>query len=354
VPAPTGVMGTALQTTADKKKTNSESEGEDSLPPETGSRVWLYDVDGEDAPIRLDGGDIQPPTDDQMLWIDVDWGSTEQLQGLWDQIGIRDQIGSFDTTRERPQVVHHNGLLQLNVFALRDDSELDPIALLCLVGTNWIVTVHDGELDLVDKFNKPFHGETNLGALDGPTFLSLVLDWQVTGYFKAIETLQADIDRLDEELLQHSPDQDALLDRLLGLRRRVRRLRQTLAPHRDVLGLLSHPESDAAVGSAAAPNYQRTSERLERALDSVDTAREMIVGSFDIFMSRTAQATNDLIKRLTIVSVLLLPAVVIAGIMGMNFKVAIFDWPWMFWVTLGLMALLAAATLIVARRRNWI
>ena len=36
-----------------------------------------------------------------------------------------------------------------------------------------MVTVHQGELDLVDGFNKPFHGETRLGDLDGPTFLSL-------------------------------------------------------------------------------------------------------------------------------------------------------------------------------------
>jgi magnesium transporter len=324
------------------------------VPTDSGSRIWLYDVDGKDAPVRLDVGDIPEPTNEQMLWIDVDSGSRDELQKLWDQLEISDEIKRFDAIRERPQVVHHNGLLQLNVFALRNDSELDAIPLLCLVGTNWIVTAHDGELDLVDKFNKPFHGETNLGALDGPAFLSLVLDWQLNGYFKAIETLQADIDRLDEELLQHAPDQDALLDRLLGLRKRVRKLRQTLSPHRDVLGLLSHPDSDAAVGSASAPNYQRLLERLERALDSVDTAREMIAGSFDIFMSRTSQATNEIMKRLTIVSVLLLPAVVIAGIMGMNFKVAMFEWPWMFWVTVGSMAVLATVTLIVARRRRWV
>ncbi|HEX2152490.1 MAG TPA: CorA family divalent cation transporter [Acidimicrobiia bacterium] len=54
-------------------------------------------------------------------------------------------------------------------------------------------------------------------------------------------------------------------------------------------------------------NYQRLAERLERALDAVDTTREMVVGSFDIFMTRTAQETNDIMKRLTIISVLLLP-----------------------------------------------
>ena len=189
------------------------------------------------------------------------------------------------------------------------------------------MTLHEGELDLVDEFDKPFHGDTRLGDLTGPSFLSLVLDWQISGYFGVIERLQAEIDRLDEELLTQSPDEEDLLERLQALRTRVRKLRSTLSSHRDVLGLLSHPRSDVVIGAEAVEDYKRLEERLQQAIDTVDTAREMIVGSFDIFMTRTAQATNDIMKRLTIVSVLLLPSVVLAGIMGMNFKVGVFEQP---------------------------
>jgi Mg2+ and Co2+ transporter CorA len=37
----------------------------------------------------------------------------------------------------------------------------------------------------------------------------------------------------------------------------------------------------------------------------------------------------------------------------MNFKVSMFERPWMFWVTLGLMAALAGVTLLIAKRRHW-
>ena len=256
---------------------------------------------------------------------------------------------------DRPALIQHDGILQLAVTVLQNESDLEPMTLHCLVGPNWVVTVHRGEMDLVDGFNKPFHGETRLGDLDGPTFLSLVLDWQVSGYFKIIEGLQGDIDHLDEgsadEVLRRGGQ---FLERLQEFRRRVRMLRNTLSAHREVLGLLSHPRSDAVVGADAAGDYQRLEGRLQQAIDAVDTAREMIVGSFDIFMSRTSQATNDIMKRLTIVSVLLLPAAALAGIMGMNFKVAIFEWSWMFWVTIGLMLGIAGVTLVVAKRRNWL
>ena len=328
---------------------------EESAEAQNGSaRIWLYDVDGEDAPIRLGEGEIPEPTDEQILWVDVDLESTDALAPLWDRLGIADRIAKLDTTRQRPQLDQHDGLTQLNVLALKPEGEFETVPLHCLVSSNWIVTLHVGELDLVDEFNKPLHGETRLGALDGPGFLAMMLDWQLNGYFQAVEDVQTDIDHLDERLLQHSPDEEALLTELLGLRRRVRKLRQTLVPHREVLSLLSNPDSDLVVGSDASAKYQRVSERLERALDAVDTSREMIVGSFDVFMSRTAQATNEIMKRLTLVSVLLLPAAAIAGIMGMNFKVPLFDLPWMFWVTIGAMLTLAGSTLVAARRWGWI
>ena len=321
-------------------------------------RLWLYDREGEDAPLPLEVSRLPDPRDDQLLWADVDLETAESLGDLWDKLGVSEIIPRLAESGDRPRVIRHTGLTQLNLYAVGDGSEFEPMPLYCLVGANWIVTLHQGELDLVDEFNEPFYGDTLLGELDGPAFLSIVLDWLLGGYFAVIEELQADIDHLDEDLLQHSPREVTgevmFLQKLQALRRRVRDLRQTLSLHRDVFALLSHPESHTVVGSDAVSDYERLTERLQLALGDVDTTREMIVGSFDIFMTRTAQATNNIMKRLTIVSVLLLPAGVIAGIMGMNFDLAIFDWPWMFWVTLGAIATMASITLAVAKRQKWI
>jgi magnesium transporter len=313
----------------------------------------MYSRDGEDAPVEIESP-LPEPGEDQLLWADVDLESRSDLNPLWEKLNIESLVQGLDERRDRPALIQHNGIMQLAVIVYGSESDLEPITLHCLVGANWVVTLHQDELDLVDEFNKPFNGETLLGDLDGPTFLSLILDWQLSVYFKIIEGLQSDIDRLDEDLLTKSPDEDTLLERLQSFRRRVRTLRNTLSAHREVLGLLSHPRSDAVVGADSAGEYQRLEGRLQQAIDAVDTAREMIVGSFDIFMTRTSQATNDIMKRLTIVSVLLLPAAALAGIMGMNFKVAIFEWSWMFWVTVGLMLAVAGVTLVVARRRNWL
>jgi magnesium transporter len=57
---------------------------------------------------------------------------------------------------------------------------------------------------------------------------------------------------------------------------------------------------------------------------------------------------------LTLVTVMLLPATVLGGIMGMNFRVGFFGQAWLFWVVVAVMVGVAAALAAVARRRHWV
>jgi magnesium transporter len=79
-----------------------------------------------------------------------------------------------------------------------------------------------------------------------------------------------------------------------------------------------------------------------------------LVGSVDLYLGRSSQRTNDVMKVLTLVSAIALPAVVLAGIMGMNFKPSFFDDPNNFWVVVGVMIAFALAILGTARLRHWI
>lgn len=329
-----------------------KAESESSAAPQ-GCRVALY-TEGEQEPaVEKDCFPLPRPSDRQMLWVDVDLDGTVDLDRLWGELGAEGVIAPGGDP-VGPAVVHQNGVMQLTLTVHGDGPELNPTTVHCVVADNWLATMHRGPLGIVDDFNRPYDGRARIGDLDGPTFLSLVLDWQLNGYFQLIDDLQADIDQLDEQLLLGADDQQEMLKRLHGLRARVRVLRSTLGPHRQVFGPLGHPESDNVLGADIALDYQRLEERLQQALDGLDTARDMIVGSFDIFMTRTAQTTNDIMKRLTVVSVLLLPAVVIAGIMGMNFKVGFFSYSWIFWVVLGLMGALAGLTLWIGKRNKWL
>ncbi len=89
-------------------------------------------------------------------------------------------------------------------------------------------------------------------------------------------------------------------------------------------------------------------------MEAAREAKESTRGSFDLLVARIGQRTNDIVKLLTLVTVILLPASVLAGVMGMNFKVGLFDLVWMFWVVIGAMLGIAVLVLSIARNRHWI
>lgn len=95
-------------------------------------------------------------------------------------------------------------------------------------------------------------------------------------------------------------------------------------------------------------------DRLEQTVESVENARELLIGTLDVYMASSAQRTNEVMKALTILSAILLPSVVIAGVMGMNFKMEFFDDTSNFWLAIGSMFGLAVIVLGFSRWRGWI
>jgi Mg2+ and Co2+ transporter CorA len=95
-------------------------------------------------------------------------------------------------------------------------------------------------------------------------------------------------------------------------------------------------------------------ERFEQAMAATDVTRDALSGSFDLLMSRVAQRTNDTVRVLTVVSVSLLPATLVTGVMGMNFHPSFFDHPGNFWLTLAAITVVVAGVLVTARRRHWV
>jgi hypothetical protein len=113
-------------------------------------------------------------------------------------------------------------------------------------------------------------------------------------------------------------------------------------------------EFDRLSTSESAEAFRTLADRASTSIATVEGAREMLLGSFEILMTRSAQKTNDIVKVLTIITVLLLPSTLIAGVLGMNFHPSFFDTPSLFWVAVGLMIVTMTITLVTIRRRGWL
>jgi Mg2+ and Co2+ transporter CorA len=94
-------------------------------------------------------------------------------------------------------------------------------------------------------------------------------------------------------------------------------------------------------------------DRLDRTIDAVENLRTLLLGTFDLQMARAAKDANDVMKVLTLVSAVFLPAVVLAGVMGMNFPLVFFQDAQNFWIVVAAMVAFAVIIVAIAVKRGW-
>jgi magnesium transporter len=316
-------------------------------------RATLYDSKGEDRQLEL-GADKPPKIgNDRLLWIDLDDRDVADLGRAAAAVGLESEglrRLSREDRRARILRLPDRVVLTLGTIDPKDD-EVHRHELDIVVGANHVITVHDGPLVPLDAFRDEIGHEEELGRLDAASFTAGLIDSVFTSFFQQIESIERDIDALDELAVKANQD-DPFLPKVLTLRRRIARLRRVLAPNREALLPLERP--DFGLRADLGPVWPGIIERLERAIDGVENARDLLVGSFDLYLGRASQRTNDVMKVLTLLSSIALPGVLLAGVMGMNFHPAFFDDPNMFFVVLGVMVVFSLGILGTARWRRWI
>lgn len=156
------------------------------------------------------------------------------------------------------------------------------------------------------------------GADDRPSrLLYLILDTTVDLYFPAIDHYDDVIDTLEDKVIaQPEPD---TLQQVFALKRELIDLRRVLVGTRDAtLHLQRDPQS--IVDPEHQPYVRDIYDHVVRLLDSVETQRDLVNNALDIYLSSVANRTNEVMKVLTVLGTIALPAIAISGIYGMNLK----------------------------------
>jgi magnesium transporter len=297
----------------------------------------------------------------QILWIDlVDASKDETVDVLHAlDLGAPAELKLGDP-EGRPCVEQFERHLRVTAVAV-SDTERDParerIVVDCFLGSNWILTVHGADIAAIDDFRDAAEGKGEVGLLDAPSFLTTLSEWVITSYLRAFDEIEETLDEIDVEAIAHaSKDLEEQLEVLGDARRRVGRLRRTLAPHREVFATLSHSEFDPLSSEASAKRFVALTARVDAALASARDVRDGIASSFDVLIVGTEHRTNEIVKVLTLASILLLPGALLAGIAGMNVNISAhtFVHSPLFWVVVTAIILIAIATLALARLRRWI
>jgi len=318
--------------------------------------AWLFREDAEPGQVSLGEVPTLAADDACFVWVDLsgyepsDLSQVAQLLDLPEaavRVALagwqRPRLGVFRDCFFVAVTVPHGDLAAQHVFA----SELD-----LFVGRNYLVSAHKRPLPFTEPVLARAVQNPALLKLDSAFLLSILIDELLAHFEVLTEGLEDEVEAMEVRAL--TDGSDALLEDLLHLKRFVFAVYRLAGQHRATLEAFLRPDFPLVGGDIIEPYFRDLDERLGRLLDALEAAKESVNGAFDLYVSQVAHRTNDIMKVLTVVSAILLPASVILGFFGTNFESPRLGTTTGFIVMVALIVLTTAAALVLFKRRGWI
>lgn len=293
---------------------------------------------------------------DQLVWVDLQSPQDADLVLLSEEFGFH-PLAIEDAARlhERPKIETHSGHYFLIFYALHYDEASRRISMQqvsLFIGQNYLVCIHRDPIAAIDETIRRWQrNESDFGE-DIAELLYHLLDTIVDGYFPVLDLLAERVEDIEEQIFERF--QPAALQEIFALKRELLMMRRIIAPERDLLNVLIRREAPIYPREMVA-YFQDIYDHVIRITDSIDTYRDLLSSALDAFLSLQSNQLNEVVKILTIASIILMSCALIAGIYGMNFQfMPELAWPFGYPFALGLMLLLSALLIGLFRWRRWL
>jgi magnesium transporter len=194
--------------------------------------------------------------------------------------------------------------------------EVDVREIDAFIGSDYIVTVHYGSSKAIDEIEKRL--ALNARHFERPDeVLHSVIDVVVDRYLPTLDHIGDTIDTVEDALLIN-PDV-GLLETIFDLKRGLLQFRRAVSAQRELLNMLIRDDT-RFIQQDMRIYFRDVYDHAVRAMDLVETYRDLLTGGLDIYLTQMANRTNDVVKGLTILATIMLPLTLITGYFGMNFE----------------------------------
>jgi magnesium transporter len=220
------------------------------------------------------------------------------------------------------------------------------------LGKNFLVTYHTVPLRGVQVVEERCLKSTVHVARAPDRVAHALLDALVENYKPALEELSLEIAELETEVLQSAGPE--ILQKIIAVKKEVLHLRQIIGPQRDVLARFARGEFKLIRGHVV-PYYRDVYDGLFHIGEIAQGYSDSLSGILQIFLNVSSNRTGEVVKVLTMITVITTPLMIVGTWYGMNFKnMPEVDWRWGYVYALVITLLSTAATFIYFRRKRWL
>ncbi|MGH9649815.1 MAG: magnesium transporter CorA family protein, partial [Terriglobales bacterium] len=249
----------------------------------------------------------------KVAWFDLSEPASPALEELAHRYALHElQIEDVRHGGQRAKTEEHPGYLFSVLKTLQSGEELAFGDLYVFFGREFLLTIHAGPSGVVEKVRRRAEGD-QVVRLDRLVYL--LVDTLVDEYIPVLDQVADEISDIESEVL-HRPD-PPMLRQIFRLKRKLIEFRRTAGAMREVVNALMRREH-GLLGDDLDPYFRDVYDHLVRIVDLVETYRDLLTGSLDIYLSAVANRTNQVMKVLTIYGTIALPFLIITGFFGMN------------------------------------
>jgi magnesium transporter len=310
-------------------------------------------ADGQALDALGRGGPADPRRAGASVWIDL----TDPDAGLVTRVGER--IGLHPLVSEdiveggqRGKIEVTDGVVHVVLFALHADDRFTTHEVDLVLGDGFLLTAHPADWD--PRRLHHLRGDVTPVLRAGPDHLLwAVMDGIVDEYFPFADRLEEVIDDLQDQVV--SATDRATLERLFGLKRDLIHVRRAVSPIREVLNELTNRDLEL-IDPEEVLYFRDIYDHVIRLTDELDTDRELVAATVEIYLSTINNNLSVIMKRLTGVTVVLAGIGGIAGVFGMSEAGAAFRGAEAlgFWLVAAVILIGAGVSLAILRRIDWI
>lgn len=326
-------------------------------------KIVEYNADiFEEKIIDCDFGKIEIDyNDNKKTWLNVD--------GIHDAAVIQ-EIGSIFNlhpllledilnTNQKPKVEYYgDGILYFTLKAIEYNPytkvlEAEHVSL--VLGHDFLLTFQEeGAKNIFDDiFSRLKNSVGKIRKYNIDYLFFSVIDLIIDNYMEVIQKIDDDLEILEDSIFNNPKERSQHL--LYSHKREVNIMRKHTYPIREMINsILLHPENDL-VNENTKLYLRDVHDHAAQVVEMLDSNREMITNLMDLYFSQVSNKMNNVIKVLTIISVIFMPLTFLVGVYGMNFDfMPELRWKYGYYAVWIIMILITLGMLIYFRLKKWL
>lgn len=297
-------------------------------------------------------------TENKVSWINIEQPSQEDIDHLrryypFHPLDLEDCLSSI----ERPKVDEYDDYSFLVMhFPIYDpDQRVSRITEVdVFIGSGYLITLHHGELApltrLFDECQKDERARVRHMSRGAGQLLYGILDRTVDYVMRILSHVGSRINQVEGRVFTENMRE--IVEEVSIIRRDVIALRRIIKPQISVMSNLERKDRPF-IREGMEVYFGDIADGFSRAWDELEDHREVIESLSDTSDSITSYRINETMRALTVISLLLLPLSLLAGIYGMNVALPFDDSPYAFYGLMAVMAVVILGLALLFRRLKW-